>query len=135
MARIRSIHPGLFTDEAFISVSLGARLLLIGIWTEADDHGMFEWKPVTLKMRLLPCDAVELVALLAELVAVDAVKNIDSNGRSYGLVRNFCIWQRPKAPVYRVSLPPEFRTYLGLNPDGSRPNAKASTIDTPSIPD
>jgi hypothetical protein len=29
-----------------------ARLLLIGIWSEADDRGVFEWKPATLKMRL-----------------------------------------------------------------------------------
>src|SRR4051794_19179480 len=38
-ARIRSIHPRLFTDEAFVSCLPLARLLLLGIWTEADDHG------------------------------------------------------------------------------------------------
>jgi hypothetical protein len=33
MPRIRSVHPGLFTDEAFVTVSMAARVLLIGVWT------------------------------------------------------------------------------------------------------
>ncbi|OSJ19761.1 hypothetical protein BST63_01165 [Bradyrhizobium canariense] len=63
-ARIRSIHPRLFTDEAFVSCLPLARLLLLGIWTEADDHGVFEWKPRTLKMRLLAGDQAEVADLL-----------------------------------------------------------------------
>ncbi len=54
MARIRSIHPGLWTDEAFVSLTPYARLLFMGIWTECDDMGSFEWSPLKLKMRLLP---------------------------------------------------------------------------------
>ncbi len=41
MARIRSIHPGLFTDEAFMALSLLARVVLPGLWTECDDQGVF----------------------------------------------------------------------------------------------
>ena len=32
MARIRSIHPGIWTDEAFVELSALARLLYIGLW-------------------------------------------------------------------------------------------------------
>jgi hypothetical protein len=32
MAHIRSVHPGLFIDDAFLELSMGARVLLIGIW-------------------------------------------------------------------------------------------------------
>ena len=56
MARIRSVHPGIWTDEAFLSCDPLARLLFIGIWTDADDHGAFEWKPIGLKLKLLPAD-------------------------------------------------------------------------------
>jgi hypothetical protein len=68
MARIRSVHPGLFTDEAFVQLSPSAQIFWIGLLTESDDHGVFEWKPVTLKMRLLPlCDG-SVEPLLQELV-------------------------------------------------------------------
>lgn len=118
MARIRSIHPGLFTDEAFASLSMAARVLLLGIWTEADDHGVFEWKPVTLKMRLMPVDNVSIPDLLLECEAHEIIKQF-SDGKSYGLVRNFCRYQRPKKPKYVHPMPPEFYTYAGLNADGS----------------
>ncbi len=52
MARIRSIHPGQATDEDFVQCSPFARLLAIFVRNEADDHGVFKWKPVTLKMRI-----------------------------------------------------------------------------------
>jgi hypothetical protein len=120
MARIRSIHPGIFTDEAFASLSMAARVLLLGIWTEADDHGVFEWKPVTLKMRIMPVDSVSIPELLAEIEAAGVIKAF-SSGKSYGLVRNFCRYQKPKKPNFVHPIPPEFYTYAGLNEDGSLP--------------
>lgn len=118
MARIRSIHPGIFTDEAFASLSMGARVLLLGVWTEADDHGVFEWKPVTLKMRIMPVDNVAIPELLSECEAADVIKRF-IDGKTYGLVRNFCRYQRPKKPKYTHPMPPELFTYAGLKPDGS----------------
>jgi len=53
LARIRSIHDGFFTDENLVSVSVFARLLFLGLGVQADDKGVFEWKPITLKMRML----------------------------------------------------------------------------------
>lgn len=43
MARIRSIHPGLFTDEAFASLSMAARVLLLGLGTLTDSRVRFAW--------------------------------------------------------------------------------------------
>jgi len=117
MARIRSIHPGLFTDEAFASLPMAARVLLIGIWTEADDHGVFEWKPLTLKMKVFPADAYTQDAveeMLGYLRAAGCIKRVDMDGKGYGLVRNFCLWQRPKKPSYRYPLPGNMRSYVGL---------------------
>ena len=51
MSRIRSIHPGLFTDEAFMEASIPARMLIMGLWCEAWDDGVFEIKPLTIKAR------------------------------------------------------------------------------------
>jgi hypothetical protein len=112
MARIRSIHPALFTDEAFVSVSMPARVLLMGLWTEADDQGVFDWKPVTIKMRLMPVDNVDIAALLQELGQADVIKQFSEGGRLLGAIRNFCKFQRPKTPKYREIKSTEIRIYI-----------------------
>lgn len=125
MARIRSIHPGLFTDEAFMSASAHARLLIIGIWTEAWDDGVFEWKPLTLKAKLFPVDAVDMASLLDELVSLDFVRPFDA-GKKFGAVRNFQKYQRPKKPNSSGVLPNTLHEYVGSVPnqfgtDGENP--------------
>ncbi|SHJ71300.1 hypothetical protein SAMN05444159_1293 [Bradyrhizobium lablabi] len=112
MARIRSIHPGLFTDEAFASLSMAARVLLLGIWTESDDQGVFEWKPVTLKMRVFSADNLDVVPLLAELTRADAVRQFSFEGKPHGAVRNFCKYQKPKTPKFRDVRDDEIRKYV-----------------------
>lgn len=134
MARIRSIHPGLFTDEAFMSLSPLARVFLMGIWVEADDHGAFEWKPVTLKARILPADNADVLDLLGELVNHRLVNSVTIDGTAYGLVRNFCKYQRPKKPTYKVEIPEEWRTYIGLKADGSPPTHHHITGIPPRVP-
>ena len=115
MARIRSIHPGIFTDEAFASVSMAARILLIGIWCEAWDDGIFEWKPLKLKMRLFPADDVDVGVLLDELAAHNCIQQFDGGGRPYGAIRNFCKFQRPKKPNSSNALPESLRSYVAFS--------------------
>lgn len=112
MARIRSIHPGLFTDEAFAGLSMPARVLLLGLWTEADDQGIFEWKPITIKMRIMPVDNVDVPALLSELERSDVVKSFQQDGKAFGAVRNFCKYQKPKTPKYRPVKSADIRNYV-----------------------
>lgn len=121
MSRIRSIHPGLFTDEAFVELPMAARMLLVGIWTEADDHGVFEWKPLSLKMKLFPADNIEVEPLMADLFNSGTVAQFTHAGKKYGAVRNFCKYQRPKKPTYRHVLPDEWRDYVGLKADNPSP--------------
>lgn len=116
MARIRSIHPGLFTDEAFMSLSSDAQVFLIGLWTEADDQGVFEWKPMTLRVRLRPARDGDVDSLLAEISAVNAIMQFESGGKTYGAIRNFRKYQRPKSPSAVHPLPDDFRIYVGLTP-------------------
>ncbi len=113
MSRIRSVHPGLFTDEAFVGLSDAAQIFLIGLWTEADDQGVFEWKPLTLRMRLRPTKDGSVEPLLEELTARNLVREFSHDGRQYGAVRNFQRFQRPKKPNSIHFMPPEFRTYVG----------------------
>ena len=112
MARIRSVHPGLFTDEAFAGLSHAAQVLFIGIWTECDDQGVFEWKPIGLKMRIFPAANVDVSSLLAEMEAANMVRQFSHDDRQYGAVRNFCTYQKPKFPKFRFSIDDNIRAYV-----------------------
>lgn len=98
-----------------------ARVLYIGLMTDADDQGLFEWKPLQIRMRLLPGDNADTPALLAELVGADLIAQLDSAGKKLGAIRKFRRFQRPKKPNAVFVLPAEWRTYVGLTEDGSEP--------------
>ena len=114
MARIRSIHPGLFTDVGFAFLSDAAQMLYIGILTECDDQGAFKWEPNELKLRLRPGKDGSVEPLLEELRAANKITGYVHDGQKLGLVRNFCHYQRPKKPNSVYFIPSEFRTYVGL---------------------
>jgi hypothetical protein len=136
MARIRSIHPALFTDETFAVLSMSARVLLVGLWTEADDQGVFEWKPITLKMRLMPVDNVSVPDLLQELEAHNVIKSFTQDERQFGAIRNFCKYQKPKTPKYRDISSETIRNYVASTyPTSEKQKAQPSPfpqkVETP----
>jgi hypothetical protein len=137
MPRIRSLHPGQWTDEAFVSCTMEARLLALGLRNIADDNGVFAWKPLTIKMQLFPADAVDVAAMLAELVRSEQVARFEVGGATYGVIRNFRKWQRPEKPKALHPIPDEWRAFAGLSendggttsdtsPTGRRPVADTS---------
>jgi hypothetical protein len=126
MSRIRSIHPGLFTDEAFMSLTVEAPLacpLLLGLWCEADDAGTFEWKPLTIKARILPAASPDVNQLLAALVSADVIKQFEIDGKRFGVIRNFVKFQRPKEPKVVHPSSPESLAYAGFEANGARPRS------------
>ena len=123
MARIRSVHPGQWTDEDFVECDYPARLLAIAIRNEADDQGVFEWKPRALKMRLFPADTLDLADLLDELVANRIVRRFEVEGKAYGAIRNFRRYQRPKKPNAVYPLPADLRDYVAIGSDELTPGA------------
>lgn len=138
MARIRSIHPGLFTDEAFMSASACGRLMIIGIWCEAWDDGVFEWKPITLKAKIFPVDNVDTTEILAELERLSFVKKFTAGGKQFGAIRNFCKWQRPKKPNNSGVMTDELRTYVALSvaePEPVRNQFGTSSENPPQMED
>ena len=104
-----------------MSLSAHARLLIIGIWQESFDDGVFEWKPLTIKARVFPVDNVDIAGLMSELMAQNFVRQEEFDGRKIGLVRNFRHYQRPKKPNSSEMLRPEWATYVGLTGDSSEP--------------
>lgn len=130
MARIRSVHPGQWTDEAFVACGAWARLLAIAVRNEADDNGVFEWKPLVLKMRLFPADAVDVAALLAELEGAGIVKRVEQSGKDYGLIRNFRRYQRPDKPKSQHPLADEHRQFVGIVADNSTTETQPEAVNS-----
>lgn len=114
MSRIRSVHPGFFRDDRLVPCSAFARLLFIGLGVEADDKGIFEWKPVTLKMSIFPGDNVDMQSLLAELVEADAIKRFEVDGKAFGAIRNFRKYQKPKTPNDIHPMPDDIAEYVAF---------------------
>jgi hypothetical protein len=115
MARIRSIHPGIWTDESFVEMSRDARLFFIGIWNEADDCGLLEWRPTRLKMRLAPADQIDAEAIMEEIVSFGFLVRFTRGGKEYAAVKNFRKFQRPKNPSAPIlPLDDEIKAIVGL---------------------
>jgi hypothetical protein len=138
MAKIRSIHPGLFIDDAFMELSIPARLLLIGIWTQCDDRGIFEWRPRSLKAAIFPGDTIDVGPLLHELEREEFVKPFDGNGKEYGAARNFRRYQSPKRCTYRHPFPawvPSYVAFKGSDEEAATPSEHPhGTTAAPSEP-
>jgi hypothetical protein len=106
-------------------------LLAIGIWNECDDMGAFEWKPVTLKIRILPVDSTDVVQLLAELSSANIIARYIVDGREYGAVRNFGRFQRPKKPRSTLPIPSEWRKYAASDAVSPEPEADEAGAGSP----
>jgi hypothetical protein len=135
MARIRSIHPGIWTDEAFMSLSAYARLLYIGLWGEAYDDGVFEWKPLTLKARLFPVDSVDVPELLVELYNAGLIARAEQHPKQPGLIRNFQKFQRPKKPNSSGMLEGRWRDYVGASSEPVPNQSGTGTGKPPQMED
>lgn len=132
MSRIRSIHPGLWTDEAFVTLSAHARLFFMGLWNECDDQGSFEWSPLKLKMRLAPADNVDGAALLAEIAEAGCVLQYEVGGKRFGAVRNFCQYQRPKKPTSVHPQTEEVRKWVNTDARSTRDGSEAVENQLPT---
>jgi hypothetical protein len=81
MARIRTIKPEFWSSEQVIDCNPMARLLFIGLWNFADDHGAFPDKPKQIKACVFPGDDFtprQIDAWLAELSACGLIRRYEA---------------------------------------------------------
>lgn len=95
MARSRNIKPSFFQNEDLAELDPLARLLFIGLWTEADYKGCIEYRPKRLKVRLLPYDECDTEALVNNLERSGFVVTYSVSGQRYLKVVNFEKHQNP----------------------------------------
>lgn len=89
MARIRTIKPEFWTDEALTECSLSARLLFIGTFNFADDNGNLEASAKQLKMKIFPADNIDCQPLLNELITHGLLIEYSYQGVKYLNIKGF----------------------------------------------
>lgn len=138
MARIRTIKPEFWEDEAVGSLSREARLLFIATWNLADDAGRLRWTAEYVKAHVFPYDPDlkprRVAAVMEELVKAGMVVPYTAGAvpQQLAVIRSFAKHQkinRPQSP--RLPEPPD-----SLSDSGSGSvNGTGSQSVTDSRPD
>ncbi len=99
MARIRTIKPEFWTDPKIVALPFEARLLFIGLWNLADDHGLLDYDPDRIKLQIFPADMVDVAELL-DILMIDGFISILSleNSKEAIEIVNFNVHQKIDHP-------------------------------------
>lgn len=112
MNQRRMITNGIFADEELSQLSLGARLLFIGMITNADDEGRLSINPKLLKAKVFPLDdditSLEVHEFLEEIVQrLKSVVFYAVDGKTYAQFTKWSEYQTIRSDRKRDSkLPP-----------------------------
>jgi hypothetical protein len=88
MARIRTIKPEYWTDGDILRLSRDARLFYIGLWNFADDNGVMEYDPTSIKARIFPNDRISVDKLLKELIDIGKAIIYEVEKKRYIYIKN-----------------------------------------------
>jgi hypothetical protein len=99
MARIRTIKPEFFRNEKLQDLhnahpELQIMMLYIGLWTLCDNQGVFEWKPRSIKLDILPFVDYDIAESLELLMHNGFIIKFQHEEKLYGYVPNFLKHQR-----------------------------------------
>lgn len=109
MARLRTVKPEYWTDENVGQCSMAARLLFIGCWNFADDHGGLSRSAKQLKAQVFPYDAIDCEPLIQELIVAGLLIEYEVEGKKYLHIKGFRKHQKvekpaaPRIPLYEPS--------------------------------
>lgn len=110
MPRQRMIQPGIWIDEGFLSLSIQARLLFIGMISGADDEGRGLATDRCLKARIFPADDDVTLSQIRnyrdEVAAAVNVTIYDVGGKTYYQCSKWRNHQRLEKPAASIIPPP-----------------------------
>lgn len=115
MSRIRTVKPELFKHEGLFAAEaatkLPLRLAFIGLFTCCDKKGCFKWRPLRLKVDILPYDEVDADQIFDALLKHGFIKKYQYQGEWYGYIptwsKHQCVNHREATsdiPLYSCSL-------------------------------
>jgi hypothetical protein len=95
VARIRTIKPEFWQDERLCGLSRDIRLLYIGLWNLADDHGRLRGHPAFIKGHVFPYDEdADVPAWLARLELLGRIVRYQRDGQTFIWIRKFSEHQK-----------------------------------------
>jgi hypothetical protein len=101
MARIRTMKPSFWSDEAVADLSRDARLLLLGLISFADDDGRFVASISAVSGYVFPHDDLPQQRIrkwLDEIENTGIIRFYSVNRREYGAFYNYLKHQRINRP-------------------------------------
>ena len=103
MARKRMIDPNIWASEDFSKLSTLAKLVFIGMFSNADDEGRGRAKPAYLKSIIFPYDdgirIIDIDKTLSEIGSNMSVTFYSNNGNDYYALDNWLKWQKVDRPT------------------------------------
>lgn len=142
MPRIRSIKPELFTDENLSDLEdawgdCEILLIYIGLWTQADFEGRFEFSHKQLKIAIRPYSSVNFLDALNLLVDRGFVVKYEVDGKTYGWLPKFRKHQvrdaRREPPSKRPPAPGDSDTHPDITSGKVTPEYKKRDGDAPEM--
>jgi hypothetical protein len=119
MKRYRTIKRDLWSDEKVFRVSIGARLLFIGLFSTADDHGLLQAAPLVLKGNIYAYDETtysQIAGWLVELHQAGLIRLYGTPGMPFAQVINFGKHQNQRTIQPPTCPTPGSRNNAGFQP-------------------
>lgn len=101
MARKRMVDPSIWTDNGFIELSWGARLLFLGLISRADDEGRGNASSKSLKAVIFPGDDTSLSKIegfKAEVAKHTRTRFYEIDGQTYYQLDKWLAYQQIQYP-------------------------------------
>ena len=128
MARIRSIKPSFWSDEAVAGLSRDARLLAIGLISMADDEGRFLASTTAVSGYVFPHDNLPVSKVrhwLDEIHQAGIVRLYCVNRCEYGEFPNWSRHQKINRPTASLIPPPPTLRSVPLTEDSLSDSLRA----------
>ena len=109
MARKRMIAPNIWESQSFNRLSMTARMLFIGLFSNADDEGRGVAHPARLRSTIFPYDDMLIDAIssaMDECAAQVGIRFYEVDGDRFYQLDNWLKWQRIDKPTPSILPPP-----------------------------
>lgn len=126
MARRRMIDPNIWGSEDMGKLTLRQRLIVIGLFSNADDYGKGKAKPAYVRSTIFPYDDIPLHDIIDDIETIRAVVNIEIyevEGNSYYKFIHWDKWQTVQKPQKSI-IPDSVKNDSLLIPEPFSPKGK-----------
>jgi len=131
MPRKRQLDPAIWTSEQFMALSHGARLLFIGLISNADDEGRIKAGDSYLKAIVFPSDNIEdddIMVWRHEITEQELVHLYSVNGKEYVWLPTFLKYQYINRKVAsKLPAPNSCTPHAQLTEDSQRTHTPIGT--------